>query len=381
MGRIKMIFWMFLLLSSCSGCWNYREVDKLAIVAGVGVDKTPMGKYRVTVEIVKIGSGKEVTTTSTVLTMEGSTVFDAVRNIISLYGTRLYWSHAKIIILSKQVAEDGVTKIMDWYNRDSETRPDVNILIARTVSAEEIFSYPSEQGEIISFKLEDMIHNQASLSKAPTTDIMKLDIEVRNKGTSTIIPAIELKNADGKKVPQIMGTAIIKDDKLKGFLNGEETKALLFIRNEIKGGVLIEKAMGKEGQVPVSLEIFKNETHTTPVLLGNDIEINVKVHTIVAIDELEGSEDYFDRGGRERLEQIAGSKLMDQMEKLIHKVQSQYDADIFEFGESLWENHPKEWKLVGSEWESRFSNLRVNVLTKVHIRNSATLSKPLKEKE
>jgi spore germination protein KC len=379
MRSIKIIFLMLLISIFSSGCWNYRELDKLAVVAGVGVDKTPNGQYRVTVELVKLSGGKEITRTSKIITMGGSTVFDAVRNIISLAGNKLYWSHAKVIILSKQVAEDGVTKIMDWYNRDSETRPDVNILISRATTAEEIFNCSSEEGEIKSFKLDDMINNQASLSKAPTTDILKFDIESKNKATSTIIPTIELKNTDGKKTPQIMGTAIIKNDKLIGFLSGEETKALLFIRNEVKGGLLIERAMGKEGRTPVSLEIFKSRTQTTPVLRDNDIEINVKVKTIVAIDELEGSENYFDESGCQRLEQVAGSELKNQVEGIIFKMQSLYAADIFEFGENLRENDPKKWKLVSSNWENIFRNLRVNITTKVQIRNSAMLSKPLEE--
>ncbi|NLI91550.1 MAG: hypothetical protein GX434_04895 [Peptococcaceae bacterium] len=142
-----------------NGCWNYREVDKLAIVAGVAVDKGTNGQYEVTVEILQTSGGRDPKITSKTVTTEGNTMFDAVRNVISLSGKRLYWSHAKVIILSKEIAREGVTKIIDWYNRDSETRADVFIVISGGDSAKEIFSGQGTTEEIKSFVLEEMIRN------------------------------------------------------------------------------------------------------------------------------------------------------------------------------------------------------------------------------
>jgi spore germination protein KC len=45
-----------------SGCWNYREIDKLAIVAGVAIDRDPeTNRFLMTTEIIDLkSSGKEV---------------------------------------------------------------------------------------------------------------------------------------------------------------------------------------------------------------------------------------------------------------------------------------------------------------------------------
>jgi spore germination protein KC len=83
------------------GCWNYREIDELAMVAGVAVDKCADGQYEITVEIPEMMGDRESKTKSKVLSGQGRSMLDAVRNIISVSGKKLYWAHTKVIILSK----------------------------------------------------------------------------------------------------------------------------------------------------------------------------------------------------------------------------------------------------------------------------------------
>lgn len=362
-----------------TGCWNYMEVDKLAIVTGVAIDKGTNNQYIITVEIAQISGGKDTKTTSKVISMEGKTMFDAVRNGISLTGIRLYWSHSKVIVLSKEIASEGIMKVIDWYIRDAETREDANILISAGASAKEIFEEQGATDNIKSITLDEILENQKSLSKAPITDILQFGIESHTKGMSTAIPTVNLKQADGKMVPQIIGSAIIKNGKLVGFLNDEETKDLIFIRNEVKGGALVEGMQGNAMTPPVSLEIFKSKTELTPVVDGKNIGMNINIDTTVAIDEIGGTKNYIEDDKRMELEQNAESTLKKRIKILIKKIQSEYDADILGFGEKLHEDNAKAWNIVSDDWEDIFKDLRVNVKTRVHIKNSAIISEPIKE--
>src|SRR4051812_32078859 len=87
-----------------SGCWNYREIDNMSIAAGVAIDKSENNKYLMTVEIVEIKGGMESKTVVHTISMTGDTLFDTIRNTISLSGKRIYWSHTKVLILSQDIA-------------------------------------------------------------------------------------------------------------------------------------------------------------------------------------------------------------------------------------------------------------------------------------
>jgi spore germination protein KC len=380
MKKLKITLLAFIILLNsifAAGCWNYREIDKFSIVAGVAVDKGTDKQFQLTAEVIEISSGKESKMTSKTITAEGKTMFDAARNMISISGKRLYWSHAKVIILSKEIASDSVTKVIDWYNRDSESREDVHILVSDEESAKGIFTGQGTTSDIKSFTLDEIIKNEASLSKAPITNILDFDIESKTKGISQTIPAVDLEKIDGKIIPEIMGSAIIKNDKLIGFLNGAETKDLIFIRNKIKGGVLNEDIQVNDKPAFFSLEIFKNKTKITPAVNGSNIVINLNIETTAAIDEIYGIENFFDEGELIKLEQSTENNLKARIESLIMKMQLEYGADIFGFGEKLREDKIKVWNSVGDNWEETFKYLKVNVKTRVHIKNSAVLSKSL----
>ncbi len=358
-----------------TGCWNYREIDKMAIVAGVAVDKGPDGQLKVTAEIIASSGGRDSKTESKILTMEGQTVFDAVRNGIAISGKKLYWSHSIVVILSKDIGGEGIRKIIDWYIRDAECREDVNLLISVGETAGEILSQDSTTEDIKSISLGETIKNQVSLSKSPKIDVLTFEMESKNEGMATILPTVKLVEVDQKIVPQIVGTAIIKNDRIAGYLSGEETKALLFIRDEVKGGLLIDTPENSSVSIPVSLEIFSNKTKVTPLVKGKSIKFNINVETTVAIDELHGSANYIDEAGRKKLEIIAAKTLKKEIEFVINKLQTEYDADIFRFGTKLKENKIKVWKRVNTNWEQIFSDMKVNVNTNVHIKNSGILAK------
>lgn len=381
MIKIKTIILFLIILMSTiftAGCWNYREVDKMAIVAGVAVDKGANDNYIVTAEILHISGGRDSKIESETITMEGKTIFDAVRNGISLSGEKLYWAHAKVIILSRKIASEGVAKVIDWYVRDSETRTEVYILVSQGDSAMEILKGQTMIEEVKSFTLSEMIRNQKNLSKAPEINILQFCNDLEAEGISAIAPAISLRKIEGRLVPQIMGTAIFKEDKLVGFLDGEETKTMLFIKDEVRGGVLVEGIQGGKINTPTALEIFKNKTRVKPVIDDEGISMELNVETKVAIDEIAGTENFIEDEGRNLLEQSAEKSLKNQIVALIEKMQSQYDSDIFGFGAKLRGYYFKAWNDVGGNWEETFKDLNVEVATKVHIENSATYAKPIK---
>lgn len=357
-----------------SGCWNYREVDQILIVAGIAVDKGTDNEYLVTAEIAHISGGIDSKTTSKIITAQGKTMFDAARNMIAFSGKRLYWSHAKVIILSKQIAEEGITKITDWYTRDAETRESVYLLISEGATAKEILEEESITEHIQSFSLGEMVENQVSLSKAPVIDILEYGMRSKGRGMPTIIPCVSLQQMGGENPPRVMGTALINKDKLVGFLDGDETKDLNFITDDVKGGILVENMQTEKGPALVSLEIFNSKTKAAPVTEGGEIKIELKLKTTAAIDGIEGMEMKIDENERAKLEERAKNSMKERMEALIKKVQTEYGADIFEFGDKVREEKNEVWKSVENNWEEVFKELQVTIEIELQIISSGLLS-------
>lgn len=190
------------LLASLTGCWNYREVDRMDIVAGVAVDKGTSAKYKITIEIIDITHDNELRPRSKIISAEGQSIFDAARNAIAGGGKRLYWSHAKVIIISQELAEAGIVKILDWYSRDSETRTDVRLLISGEDTAGEIFTDSAENSDIKSVTMHEILKNEKNLSKAPDIEIWRFVDKLASPGVSPIAAVIRLKEKTGRNIPK-----------------------------------------------------------------------------------------------------------------------------------------------------------------------------------
>ena len=82
MRRKKVLYLLAIIfqLASMAGCWNYREINDLSIVAGVAIDIAENDQYELTVELVKTkSSGKQTEIISEVVSKKGKTIFDAIR--------------------------------------------------------------------------------------------------------------------------------------------------------------------------------------------------------------------------------------------------------------------------------------------------------------
>jgi spore germination protein KC len=369
---------IFLNLFFISGCWNYREIDQLAIVAGAAIDKQD-DKYLVTAEIVNVTGGKEAKVSPKVVTGIGDTIFDAIRNTIKISGKPLYWAHSEILIISEEIAREGVAEVIDLFTRDPETRMSSNLLISKEKTAKEILEQQSITTVIQSSEINRMLMSQKSLSKAPVTAVYQFVDILSDNSRSAVIPAVGI--TENQHISdELFGTAVFKKDKLSGFLNGEDSKYFLFVRNKVRGGLLIQKEKIEGSDVKVSLEIFADKTYTKikPVFSNGKLTMKVDVFVNVAIGELEGTKNYMNEPGRTKLQKAAEKSLENNIKQVIKKVQNEYGSDIFEFGRIVQDEMPDTWKELENDWEKIYKDLEVKVKAEIIIKDSSLLLKPLK---
>ena len=369
-----------IIICTCllTGCWNYKEVEKLAIVAGVAIDKNGEDKVLVTTEIVSVQQEKGQSALKPVyIQAVGVTFFDAARAMIALQGKRIYWSHAKVIIISEEIAKEGISKVLDFVNRDAEVREDMWVLLSRGESARAIFNSKPAFESMVSFEIDDTMRASEALSRYPAIELYKFLDNIGSKETTATVPTIELIENMGIPVSYVAGAAIIKKDKLLGYLGETDTKSLLWIQNELKGGIYpVKDAAGTKTNV--SLEIFKSKTRIKPEMSEGVPIIRINILTDVNIGEIMGKEDFISEKGRGLLEKDAEAKIKKDIEDLIEKAQKKYKSDFLGFGENIKRSMPSVWKSIEKEWNGIFPDIETRVEVDIRIRGSATTSKPIK---
>ncbi|MEK4234692.1 hypothetical protein BSK65_21700 [Paenibacillus odorifer] len=376
--RMVLAIVSLIVLMSTVGCWNYIEIEDMSIVAGVAIDKGASdGKLLVTAEIVDTKEGSKSSQAGfKMLSLTGETMFDIVRGMISITGKKLFWSHSKAIILSEEIAREGVINIIDWYNRDTETRSDVYIFVSKEKTAQEIINLSSLTESIMAYALAQQMRFENSVSTAPVVEIWDFIDKLEASGEYAIAPLIYIHETNKIKNARVSGAAIFSMDKMIGTISGEETKYMLFANNQIKGGVLAVN--DKNGKPAFSLEILSNRTKVKPVWVEGKLQMQINTLTHTGLDEVKVPEEFTNRDSKKVIEKRAGEELQKAILSVIHRVQKDYHADIFGFGELLHEQMPQTWKKIEKDWGKEFSEVEVVVNSEVIIDSSAQTSRSIK---
>ncbi len=131
--RLALIAVLPLFVTSCVG----EEPNDIGYITALGIDKAEKG-YKYTIQFAnptKIsggaseegGSGGDIVEN---ITVEAPTIYSAINNADSIISKDLSLSHAKIIVVSEDVAKEGLHGITDVIARNNDIRPDVYIAVA-----------------------------------------------------------------------------------------------------------------------------------------------------------------------------------------------------------------------------------------------------------
>ena len=153
-------------------------------------------------------------------------------------------------------------------------------------------------------------------------------------------------------------------------MNPEESKYLMFVLDEVQGG-LLALPLDDDERYDVSFEISENHTKTSFEDNGGELIMHIETDTRVYLDEIQKNIDLTDKTQIEALEEAASKMLGQNILKTIQRVQREYNADIFGFGSFINRTKHALWKQVSQNWDALFPQLKVEVKSKVRIANTA----------
>ncbi len=385
---------LFIIIGLLTGCWSRRELNDLAISVGMGFDIKD-DQVQVTIQIVNPGEvaskkgGTGMTTPVSTFQATSQTIFEALRKISKQSPRRVYSSHLRILVISEELAREGITPILDGISRNHEMRTDFYIVVAKGTTAENILKILTPIEKIPSNKLYTTLELSEKVW-APTVKV-KLDALVsvlQTEGKDPVLTGIQIKGDPRNGIDksnleriapssnlQYSGVAIFKKDKLIGWLNEKESKGYNYIIDNVKAQSVIYLATGGI----LAVEVMRTKTRMKGKVDKGKPQISIDVYLEQDVGEVQCKIDLMDPQIIEELEKTAEKEVQSIMEAAIQKAKK-YDVDIFGFGEAIYRADPKYWNKNKSNWKEQFVDLPVHVKAEVKIRRLGTVSDSLLQK-
>lgn len=375
---VLIIITLFILLIS-SGCYNYKEINDMAIVSSIGIDKDNKNdKYIVSAQIMNSKESEDSEDSQiTVYTKEGDTVHEALRNITLKSPRKLYGNHLSKIVLSEEVAKEGIDNILDIFNRITEVRNEFIITIVKEDKASDVLkvlttteSIPAEyvklslkiadktSGLTYATKLDEFISLYLKKGIDPVVPVLKID-KKEKKGTT--INNITTTNPISKIV--IEDLAVTNKGKLETYLKNEEVIGYNFLRNQIQKMIIPVKCDDENNYA--SILILKNKTKSNTAKKDNKYIINFNINSEAIITEYNCKKDLTDEKVIKELEKDTEKKIKRYIKKSLDK-QKETKGKFLGLERIIYLDYPK---YKNEDYSVKY-NAKVNLVRKGEIRNS-----------
>lgn len=379
--RIVLLLIILLLLPTLPGCWDAKEINELGFVLSVAVDKAGNG-YKVTAQIAKPdtysktssgGSQLEKEKPFWVVSAAGKSVFEAIRNMSLIAPRRIFWAHIKVIIIGEELARNDIHDVLDFFSRNPELR--LRTLLAVT---------PGEAGSLLeivpmmeadpSAHLEMLIENK-SLSGKGYRSMLKNFLEdyldpYRNPVTSGII----ISKNENKPVLELNGAAVFQNSKMAGWLNGRETKGLLWLNNETQSTIMVFNCP-YDGQ-PITVELKSGETSFKSSIENGIPSFTVKVKATANLVEQGCSTNFNNEKALRQLEKALASAIKNDIQSALTTAQT-LRVDFLGLSEVLHREHKEEWQQLSENWPEVLSEATFKIDVKADIPSLSVLARPM----
>ena len=371
---MKKIF-LILIVLFLSGC-NYRELDKIAITVGCGLEKVDDG-YKITVQIADTQKqGNSNSSTSPVrfknYTYTDRTIHEAARGILTKLPKKAYTKHMQILVIDEKIANNGINEIIDFWFREVELRNDFYVFVSKDSTPIEVLGVLTQIYPINSVGIRNLIENNFKyLGGTVLTTFDDLTSSYISKTKEIILPTIMVLGKDGNKkdnlessIPESLislnETAYFRDNKLVGYLDKKQTIYYNLVKNALKTSIISYEC---DKDKFVTFEIIENKTDID--IVKNKPEVNIKVQAKGNLTSIMCEYDISKNDGIKRIEKEGSLEIKKQIDSLF-KLSKDNKTDIFSIKDIYYKHNNKYYKSI-SNYNDFFDNLKVNVDVKLNI--------------
>lgn len=362
-----------------TGCWNAREINELGFVLSIGIDKVTNG-FKVTAQIANPQTYSKTQSSSInnksfwIVSSNGKTIFEAIRNMSTISSRRIFWAHIKVIIINEELARSNTLEIFDFFTRNPELR--LRTLVAVTpYNAGKLIEVVPDIEKDPATLLEDLIEKKNLSGKVYGIMLKDFLEDYLDPNIGPVTSRIIIDKSKPEPALKVSGAYVFDGNKLVGSLDDDHTRGLLWIKNKIHDSIRVVYC--PLDSKPVTLEIKSSKTSFKSYMEDNEPYYIIKVKAKARITEQGCLTDFNDFHNLNLLSRTLEKAIQADIESTITTAKS-LRVDFLGLSRILHRQHKEEWHRVSSNWNNVFRKAKVTIIVKVDI-NHVSLAKPLEQ--
>lgn len=367
--KIKWLVFSLILLFFLPGCWGIRETNEMGFVLVTGVDRGEENLVKLTFQLAipePLGEeGGALRAETEVVSVESASLFGAQQLINTFISKHITLIHNTAVIVSEEIAQEGLGKYINPLIRSREIRRTNYLLVVKGKASDFIEKnkglifekFPSRQfdtlmssagltGIILDTDIHFFYRGLKSPGRQPTLALAGVQKDREDKDevakeksdeekvrTEMAYLPGEIPRQGGNKIC-LIGQAVFKNDKLVGFLDGAETRYYQMVTGMFRRSVFSFKEPVQHGEGLITMRIKKEHKPQIRIRMNEqETVIEVKLFLSGEILSIQSGINYEQGILKKDLETEINAVISREIMALIKKTQEEYGSDIFGFGE------------------------------------------------
>lgn len=398
MKIFKGIFTVCMAVLLLSGCYDKNEPNDLVYATAVGIDVRTDNNYNITLQyarVFEINSGSESGESEAnildTVTVSAPSIYSAVSLANHIISKQFVLSHVKLIVFSKEAAENGVADFAEVMMRSDELRPHTFMAVSAD-SAEDYLKSVKPSIEINPIKYYELVYNNQHSAYIPKFDNVSLCFYNDGVVRDVVMPVAsrvgngedekfavgtqknsdfdsdfeyKLKNyiagelvRDSKNPSEVLGMAIFNRDKLVGFGGSIETE----LYNMLSGDFTLNYTAFRESATGKAVTVKLEQAQKPKLYVDTSAEYPLAKIRIYLEGEFLGlPSECINETDLTGFETETAKTIKNASEKFLNRMRDDYSSDVLGLGIAAKRNFLTYKAFEDYDWKSKYNNILFDV--------------------
>ena len=385
---MKFKFFILLIIPLLiTGCYDYKEINDLAIVSAIGVSKKD-DDYEITVQVINSQNHESAANTLSdfpnffTYTASDKSIFKALKKISTLGSKKMYYNHFLLLLIDENIVKDNISEFFDVFLRETESRKEYNIFISKNNETNEILKTMTSLQTLNAMNI--LKSNEINSNSIGTTIERKFESMLKdylNENKEVTLPTLILKNknkdyddteilkqSQDEVIIENGPSAIFKKNKLIGYLDSKETMSLKILTNETNN--IIYTYENDEGII--SLELINIDNKIKFDKDKNCVTANINIEAILS--EVSYDINLKKLSTIKKYNKILSESMKNDITDFIDNTKYKYKTDIVGIKDIIYKYENGFYQNIKNNYDEYYQNLNfdINVNFKIIEKGNAT---------
>lgn len=380
-------YMLALLCMLLAGCWDRTEINDLAIITAAGVDRDDQGDTLLVLQFytpsgnmqggIESGGGSNRQSGQAIVRVgQGINISAAVSEMQETSARRYFWGHTQIMMISERLAKISMKEPLEFMTRHSEMPERINVFIIRDEWMQETLKW----SPVIERDSAILLQEIGNLKNALQVTLLEWFKASNHMQSALVIPMIQFNKAnDSEQLPQVVGAAVIKEQKMVGKMGAEEVRGYRWVHGQLNEATVTVRT--DDPDETLSIRFQQIRSRLIPQFSQGKWSITIKIQAKGQLLENNSMMEVSDPKGAEEISALAAEEIRNRIMRLSELAQEEWQADIFGFSQAIRRQDARWWKEHQEDWDAIYARMSVEVETSVTLNHSGLTSKNANIKE